>query len=82
MTEAVDMTPEYVRLDNGKFDSRNRYIRRVEVGATMSMVNGPTVSGSLGTAVYVGWRWRVGPATLASSSYAPDGFNTATLVTL
>lgn len=80
MIDAADMTPEYIRLADGKFDSRNRYIRRVASGATMSMVNGPTVSGYLATEVRVGWRWQIGSATFASSSYAPDGFNSATEV--
>lgn len=91
MANALRIEPGRMRLGSGKFDTNNRYIRRVAVSANkvMSLSRGPSIA--IATVMsdgdlYIAFRWQVGSATIAFSDgnvTAPaTGFNTEVPIAL
>lgn len=92
MANALRIEPGRMRFGNGKFDTNNRYIRRVAVSANkvLSIPRGNAIavttlldqSGSLNIAL----RWQVGPATFAftdgNATPPASGFNTEVQIAL
>lgn len=86
MANALRIEPGRMRLGSGKFDTNNRYIRRVAVSANkvMSLSRGSSIAVATATSgggdLYIAFRWQVGSATIAFSDgnvTAPaTGFNT------
>lgn len=76
----------YFRIGD-KFDSRNRYVRKVANAAdkTLNMCRGQTIALNVTTGGQAGWRWQCNSATRASNTpvAAPGtGFNTGLNVTI
>lgn len=92
MVNALRIEPGRMRLGAGKFDTNNRYIRRVAVSANkvMSLPCGPSIAIATVTlgngSLYFAFRWQVGTATFAFSDgnvSAPSvGFNTEVPIAL
>lgn len=86
MANALRIETGRMRLGNAKFDTNNRYIRRVSVLANkiMSLPRGSSIAVATATSgggdLYIAFRWQVGSATIAFSDgnvTAPaTGFNT------
>jgi len=84
MTTAFEITPGYMRMAGGLFDTRNRYIRKVSGGATMSIVNGASMAAAFvsGNPGQVHWRWQVGGATFTGGGSPPGTPSAQTLIAL
>lgn len=92
MANALRIEPGRMRIGNGKFDTNNRYIRRVAVSTNkvMSLPRGPSIAIATATSasgdIYIAFRWQVGTATFAFSdgnvSAPAAGFNTEVPIAL
>jgi len=84
MTTAFEITPGYMRMAGGLFDTRNRYIRKVTAGKTMAMVNGASMAATFvsGNPGMVHWRWQVGAATFTGGASPPGPPSAQTLIAL
>lgn len=91
MANALRIEPGRMRLGNGKFDTNNRYIRRVAVSANkvLSIPRGNAIAVTTllnQNSLYIALRWQVGPATFAftdSNATPPaSGFNTEVQIAL
>jgi len=82
MTTAFRADTTHVEMGDGKFDSRNRYIRKVANSGdkTLNISRGKTIEihtqavGSSGSTA-VAWRWQCGAATVTAKDRNANAFN-------
>lgn len=71
MTRFLDLNSSFIAVNDGQFDSRDRFVRKVanSADATMTMVTTVSLSATRksGTET-VSWRWQCGPVTFHGRS--------------